>query len=83
MDSELGKLVSQFNLSTAVIRETGQRLMTATGQLALTLHEELRKRVGAPQLAMHSARELMGARDVSAYSAALAAFLTPAEVTAR
>ncbi|WP_067670159.1 M18 family aminopeptidase [Nocardia miyunensis] len=39
--------------------------------------------VGAPQLAMHSARELMGARDVSAYSAALAAFLTPAELTAR
>ena len=35
--------------------------------------------VGAPQLAMHSARELMGAADVSAYSAALAAFLTPVE----
>ncbi|WP_216894491.1 M18 family aminopeptidase [Nocardia alni] len=33
--------------------------------------------VGAPQLAMHSARELMGAADVPAYSAALAAFLTP------
>ncbi|WP_431963663.1 M18 family aminopeptidase [Nocardia sp. bgisy134] len=35
--------------------------------------------VGAPQLAMHSARELMGANDVPAYAAALAAFLTPAE----
>jgi len=33
--------------------------------------------VGAPQLAMHSARELMGAHDVAAYAAALAAFLTP------
>ncbi|MCV7102516.1 M18 family aminopeptidase [Mycobacterium palustre] len=33
--------------------------------------------VGAPQLAMHSARELMGAHDVSAYSAALQAFLSP------
>ncbi|WP_280469390.1 M18 family aminopeptidase [Nocardia farcinica] len=33
--------------------------------------------VGAPQLAMHSARELMGAADVGAYAAALAAFLTP------
>ena len=33
--------------------------------------------VGAPQLAMHSARELMGARDVVAYAAALAAFLAP------
>ncbi len=33
--------------------------------------------VGAPQLAMHSARELMGAADVGAYSAALQAFLTP------
>lgn len=33
--------------------------------------------VGAPQLAMHSARELMGARDVGAYAAALAAFLSP------
>ncbi|WP_211699623.1 M18 family aminopeptidase [Mycobacterium spongiae] len=31
--------------------------------------------VGAPQLAMHSARELMGAHDVAAYSAALHAFL--------
>jgi aspartyl aminopeptidase len=34
--------------------------------------------VGAPQLAMHSARELMGAGDVVAYSAALRAFLSPA-----
>ncbi|HXS84361.1 MAG TPA: M18 family aminopeptidase, partial [Mycobacterium sp.] len=33
--------------------------------------------VGAPQLAMHSARELMGANDVSAYAAALQAFLSP------
>ncbi|GAA4489675.1 M18 family aminopeptidase [Rhodococcus olei] len=33
--------------------------------------------VGAPQLAMHSARELMGASDVTSYAAALAAFLTP------
>jgi len=33
--------------------------------------------VGAPQLAMHSARELMGAADVSAYAAALRAFLAP------
>ncbi len=33
--------------------------------------------VGAPQLAMHSARELMGADDVVAYSAALRAFLSP------
>lgn len=33
--------------------------------------------VGAPQLAMHSARELMGAADVPAYSAALQAFLEP------
>jgi aspartyl aminopeptidase len=32
--------------------------------------------VGAAQLAMHSARELMGARDVNAYSAALEAFLS-------
>ncbi|WP_182345988.1 M18 family aminopeptidase [Tomitella gaofuii] len=31
--------------------------------------------VGAPQLAMHSARELMAASDVAAYAAALAAFL--------
>lgn len=34
--------------------------------------------VGAPQLAMHSARELMGARDVASYAAALTAFLAPA-----
>jgi len=33
--------------------------------------------VGAPQLAMHSARELMGASDVASYSAALQAFLAP------
>ncbi|BDX30254.1 putative M18 family aminopeptidase 2 [Mycobacterium antarcticum] len=33
--------------------------------------------VGAAQLAMHSARELMGAADVPAYSAALQAFLSP------
>jgi aspartyl aminopeptidase len=33
--------------------------------------------VGAAQLAMHSARELMGAGDVAAYSAALRAFLSP------
>ena len=33
--------------------------------------------VGAPQLAMHSARELMGAADVGFYAAALAAFLAP------
>ncbi|GLE52168.1 M18 family aminopeptidase [Mycobacterium montefiorense] len=33
--------------------------------------------VGAAQLAMHSARELMGAHDVSAYSAAMRAFLAP------
>ena len=31
--------------------------------------------VGAPQLAMHSARELMGAHDVSKYSAAMRAFI--------
>jgi aspartyl aminopeptidase len=34
--------------------------------------------VGAAQLAMHSAREVMGAADVVAYSAALRAFLSPA-----
>ncbi|BBX68279.1 M18 family aminopeptidase [Mycolicibacterium psychrotolerans] len=34
--------------------------------------------VGAAQLAMHSAREVMGAADVAAYSAALGAFLSPA-----
>ena len=33
--------------------------------------------VGAAQLAMHSAREVMGAADVGAYSAALQAFLSP------
>lgn len=33
--------------------------------------------VGAPQLAMHSARELMGSADVPAYAAALRAFLSP------
>lgn len=33
--------------------------------------------VGAPQLAMHSAREMMGARDISMYAAALEAFLAP------
>jgi aspartyl aminopeptidase len=33
--------------------------------------------VGAPQLAMHSARELMGAQDVVSYAAALRAFLSP------
>ncbi len=34
--------------------------------------------VGAPQLAMHSAREMMGAVDVALYTDALAAFLAPA-----
>ncbi|OYN81867.1 M18 family aminopeptidase [Mycolicibacterium sphagni] len=34
--------------------------------------------VGAAQLAMHSARELMGADDIVAYAAALQAFLSPA-----
>jgi aspartyl aminopeptidase len=33
--------------------------------------------VGAPQLAMHSARELMGAADVDLYARSLAAFLAP------
>lgn len=33
--------------------------------------------VGAPQLAMHSARELMGTTDVPDYAAALHAFLSP------
>jgi aspartyl aminopeptidase len=33
--------------------------------------------VGAAQLAMHSARELMGAHDVASYSAAMQAFLSP------
>ncbi|GGK59202.1 M18 family aminopeptidase [Nocardia camponoti] len=36
--------------------------------------------VGAPQLAMHSCRELMGAADVPMYASALAAFLTPETV---
>ena len=34
--------------------------------------------IGAAQLAMHSAREVMGAHDVAAYAAALQAFLAPA-----
>ena len=34
--------------------------------------------VGAAQLAMHSSRELMGAHDVAAYSAAMQAFFSPA-----
>jgi aspartyl aminopeptidase len=33
---------------------------------------------GAPTLAMHSARELCGAADMTFYVAALAAFLAPA-----
>ncbi len=33
--------------------------------------------VGAPQLAMHSAREMMGAADPGLYAAALGAFLSP------
>lgn len=33
--------------------------------------------IGAAQLAMHSARELMGAHDVGTYSAAMRAFLSP------
>lgn len=33
--------------------------------------------VGAAQLAMHSSRELMGARDIAYYAAALREFLTP------
>jgi aspartyl aminopeptidase len=33
--------------------------------------------VGAPQLAMHSARELCGAHDPTRYAAAMAAFLSP------
>jgi aspartyl aminopeptidase len=36
--------------------------------------------VGAPQLAMHSARELMAAVDVASYVGALSAFLAPAPV---
>ncbi|OCF88890.1 M18 family aminopeptidase [Nocardia brasiliensis] len=50
--------------------------MTAAGTGITTVD------VGAAQLAMHSAREVMGAADVPAYAAALAAFLTPA-VTGR
>ncbi|MFG1796861.1 M18 family aminopeptidase [Nocardia sp. NPDC049149] len=46
--------------------------MTAAGTGMTTVD------VGAAQLAMHSAREMMGAADVPAYAAALAAFLTPA-----
>ena len=34
--------------------------------------------VGAPQLAMHSARELCGAAEPARYAAAMAAFLAPA-----
>ncbi|WP_069165676.1 M18 family aminopeptidase [Nocardia altamirensis] len=45
--------------------------MTAAGTGMTTVD------VGAAQLAMHSAREMMGAADVPAYAAALAAFLTP------
>ena len=33
--------------------------------------------VGAPQLAMHSAREVMAAADVDLYTRALTAFLSP------
>jgi aspartyl aminopeptidase len=33
--------------------------------------------VGAPQLAMHSAREVMAAADVDLYTRALSAFLSP------
>lgn len=33
--------------------------------------------VGAPQLGMHSARELMGAADITSYARSLAAFLAP------
>jgi aspartyl aminopeptidase len=32
--------------------------------------------VGAPQLAMHSSREMMGSADVASYRAAMAAFLS-------
>ena len=37
--------------------------------------------VGAPQLAMHSARELCGADDPPRYAAAMAAFLAPGRLT--
>ena len=33
--------------------------------------------IGAPQLAMHSCRELCGAEDPARYAAAMAAFLAP------
>ncbi|MGB3304029.1 M18 family aminopeptidase [Gordonia sp. (in: high G+C Gram-positive bacteria)] len=45
------------------------------GPLTATRTGLLTVDVGAPQLAMHSARELMGTDDVPMYSAALAAFL--------
>ncbi|MBM7367937.1 M18 family aminopeptidase [Gordonia hydrophobica] len=45
------------------------------GPLTATRTGLLTVDVGAPQLAMHSARELMGTADVAMYSAALAAFL--------
>jgi aspartyl aminopeptidase len=35
--------------------------------------------IGAPQLAMHSARELCGAADPAHYAAAMTAFLAPAD----